>query len=61
VRYRGDEAKAKNVYKGIDPLTGDDIAQTVAYICNLPENVQIPEIILTPNKQADALNKYIKK
>ncbi|MBP1553865.1 MAG: SDR family NAD(P)-dependent oxidoreductase, partial [Oscillospiraceae bacterium] len=61
VRYRGDEAKAKNVYKGIEPLTGDDIAQTVAYICNLPENVQIPEIILTPNKQADALNKYIKK
>ncbi|MBQ5783097.1 MAG: SDR family NAD(P)-dependent oxidoreductase [Oscillospiraceae bacterium] len=61
VRFRGDKEKADAVYKGIDALTGDDIAETVAYICNLPENVQIPEIIMTPNKQADALNKYVKK
>lgn len=61
VRFRGDEDKAKAVYTGIEALTPDDIAQTVAYICNLPENVQIPEIIMTPNKQADGLNKYYEK
>ena len=58
VRFRGDEAKAKDVYKNIDALTPDDVAQTVAYVCNLPENIQLPEVIVTPNKQADALNKY---
>lgn len=61
VRYRGDENKAKAVYTGIESLTPNDIAETVAYICNLPENVQIPEIVMTPNKQADALNKYYVK
>lgn len=61
VRFHGDEAKAKAVYNGIDALTPDDVAETVAYICNLPENVQIPEIIMTPNKQADALNKHYSK
>lgn len=61
IRYRGDEAKAKAVYTGIESLTPDDIAETVAYICNLPENVQIPEIVMTPNKQADALNKFYVK
>lgn len=61
VRYRGDIDKASAVYTGIDALTPDDVAKAVAYVCNLPENVQIPEIILTPNHQADALNKYYQK
>ncbi|MEG0090416.1 MAG: SDR family NAD(P)-dependent oxidoreductase [Oscillospiraceae bacterium] len=61
VRFKGDVAKAKNVYTGIEALTPDDIAQTVAYVCNLPANVQIPEIILTPCHQADALNKHYEK
>ena len=61
VRYRGDEDKAKAVYTGIESLTPDDIAETVAYVCNLPENVQLPEVIMTPNKQADAFNKVYNK
>ena len=61
IRYRGDEAKAKAVYTGIDALTPDDIAQAVAYVCNLPENVQIPEMILTPAHQADSINKHYEK
>ena len=58
VRYKGDKDKAKKVYTGIDPLTPDDIADTVAYICNMPQNVQIPEIVLTPTHQADAIYKH---
>lgn len=61
VRYKGDEEKAKNVYKGIEALTPEDVAKTIVYICNLPQNIQIPEIILTPNHQADAIHKYFKK
>ncbi|MEG1049475.1 MAG: SDR family NAD(P)-dependent oxidoreductase [Oscillospiraceae bacterium] len=61
VRFRGDVDKAKNVYTGIEALTPDDIAKTIGYVCLLPKNVQIPEIILTPCHQADALNKHYEK
>lgn len=53
IRFKGDEERAGNVYKGIEALTPDDIADTVVYICNLPDNVQIPEITMTPMFQAD--------
>ena len=61
VRFRGDTAKAKAVYTGIDALTAEDIGQAVAYVCNLPENVQIPEMVLTPAHQADSINKHYEK
>ena len=61
IRYHGDEDKAKAVYTGIDALTPDDIGRAVAYVCNLPENVQIPEMILTPAHQADSINKHYEK
>ena len=53
IRFKGDKEKADNVYKGIEALTPDDIAETVVYICNLPDNVQIPEITITPMHQAN--------
>ena len=58
VRFKGDKERADNVYKGIEALTPDDIADTVAYICNLPDNVQIPEIVMTPMFQADGRTVY---
>ena len=61
IRFRGDEEKAKAVYTGIDALTSEDIGRAVAYVCNLPENVQIPEMILTPAHQADSINKHYEK
>ena len=61
IRFRGDTEKAKAVYTGIDALTADDIGRAVAYVCNLPENVQIPEMVLTPAHQADSINKHYEK
>lgn len=53
VRFKGDKARAENVYKGIEPLRAEDIAETVAYIANLPENVHIAEICVVCKNQAD--------
>ena len=52
VRFSGDEEKASNVYKGIIPLTAEDIADAVLYCATRAEHVNINEIILTPLSQA---------
>lgn len=52
VRFSGDEEKASNVYNGIVPLTGKDIAETVLFCATRPEHVNINEVILTPVAQA---------
>lgn len=58
VRFKGDAERAKKVYEGIEPLTPDDVAETVAYIANLPANVHIAEITLLCNNQADGRTTY---
>jgi NADP-dependent 3-hydroxy acid dehydrogenase YdfG len=52
VRFNGDEEKAKNVYKGIDPLTADDIADAIFYCATLPAHVCINDLVITPTRQA---------
>lgn len=52
VRFKGDKAKAANVYKGIDALTGDDIADVIYYCTTLPEHVCINDLVITPTAQA---------
>lgn len=54
VRFHGDEERAKNVYKGIKPLSADDVADTVIYAASTPAHVQICEITLTPLHQSSA-------
>ncbi len=54
VRFHGDSSRADNVYKGLEPLTGDDIAEAVVWAVSQPEHVNINEIVLTPVAQADA-------
>ena len=51
VRFRGDKDKADNVYKGIRPLTGDDIAETVYFAASVPEYMQIAEMLVMPTYQ----------
>jgi len=52
VRFKGDEQKAKNVYKGIDALTAGDIAEVIYYCASLPDHVCINELEITPLQQA---------
>ena len=56
VRYHGDKEKAKAVYKGIVPLTAEDIADTLEFIVTRPDHVSINDIQLNPAQQA---NTYI--
>ncbi|KAF9346359.1 hypothetical protein BGX26_002151 [Mortierella sp. AD094] len=60
VRFRGNKDKADAVYKGIDPLTGDDIAETVIFVAGRPEHVNIAEMLVFPTNQAAATNVYRK-
>jgi serine 3-dehydrogenase len=52
VRFSGDEKRAKSVYKGLTPLTANDIAETVLFCATRPDNVNINEMIITPLAQA---------
>ena len=52
IRFHGDEERAANVYKGIKPLTGDDIADVAVYAANAPAHVQIAEVMILATHQA---------
>lgn len=54
VRFYGDKAKADAVYKGVTPLTPEDIAETVVFAAGRPENVVIADLLVFPNHQAAA-------
>jgi 3-hydroxy acid dehydrogenase / malonic semialdehyde reductase len=53
VRFHGDEERAKAVYKGMDALTGNDIADAIFYCASLPPHVCINDLVITPTQQAD--------
>ena len=52
VRFRGDKEKADNVYRGIKPLNGDDIAEVVYFAASAPEHMQVAEVLVMPTYQA---------
>lgn len=57
-RYRGDKPRADAFYKGIQPLTGDDVAEVVFYTANTPAHVQIAEVLVMPTHQATGTINY---
>lgn len=59
-RFYGDRAKAGAVYKGLKPLTGEDIAETVFFAASAPGHVQIAEVLIMPVNQATATITYRK-
>ena len=52
IRFHGDSDRAANVYKGIKPLTGDDIADVAVFAANAPAHVQIAEVLILATHQA---------
>ena len=53
VRNAGDSAKAAKVYEGVaNPLTAEDIAETIRWSVMLPEHVNIDSLIVRPVAQA---------
>ena len=54
VRFHGDQKKAKNVYRDLTPLTGDDIADLVFFCVTRSPHVNISELLVVPTDQANA-------
>jgi NADP-dependent 3-hydroxy acid dehydrogenase YdfG len=52
VRFRGDAGRAAQVYEGVDPLTADDVADTIAFAVTRPSYVNIDQIVVTSRDQA---------
>ena len=52
IRFHGDNQRADNVYKGITPLTGADIADVAFYAAAAPKHVQIAEVLILATHQA---------
>jgi len=55
VRFYGDSERAKKIYQGFKPLTGDDIADTIVWIASRPEHVNIAQVVVMPKAQASAM------
>lgn len=60
IRFRGDKDKADNVYKGIRPLTGEDIAEVAYFAASAPEYMQVAEVLVMPTNQATGTITYKK-
>ena len=52
VRFKGDSAKAAKVYEGVEPLTADDIAETLVWVASRPAHVCIDEMLIKCTDQA---------
>ncbi len=50
----GDEQAAKAVYKGVEPLTADDVADVIEFVVTRPPHVDIDEVVIRPVAQAAA-------
>ena len=51
VRFHGDAERAAGVYEGFEPLDGDDVADAVFYVANLPPHANVLRIVLQPTAQ----------
>ena len=51
VRYLGDVDRAMQTYEGFEPLSGEDIADAISYVLNVPENVNISDLVIVPRAQ----------
>ena len=52
VRFKGDDAKAETVYKGVEALSAHDVAEAIFWSATLPSHVNINVLELMPVQQA---------
>ena len=52
VRFKGDAEKSKKVYEGLEPLTGEDIAEILVFCASRPAHVCIDELLVKCTAQA---------
>jgi NADP-dependent 3-hydroxy acid dehydrogenase YdfG len=60
VRFKGDAARARQVYQGINPLKAEDIAETLVWMASRPPHVNIDELLIKPTDQA-AIHKVFRR
>ncbi|MDR1756855.1 MAG: SDR family NAD(P)-dependent oxidoreductase [Culturomica sp.] len=54
VRYKGDAEAAANVYKGLTPLSGEDIADAILFAVTRPPHVCLNDMVIMPTAQANS-------
>jgi NADP-dependent 3-hydroxy acid dehydrogenase YdfG len=54
VRFKGDQARADGVYRGMTPLTGADVADCIVWVVTRPVHVNVDELVVRPLAQATA-------
>lgn len=54
VRFKGNEAQAANVYKGLETLHATDIAEAILWIASRPAHVNINDVLIMPAAQANS-------
>ncbi|MES2146473.1 MAG: SDR family NAD(P)-dependent oxidoreductase [Pseudomonadota bacterium] len=52
VRTGGDKQASDKLYAGVDPMTGDDLAETIWWVANLPPHLNINTLELMPVNQS---------
>lgn len=52
VRFAGDAERAAGVYRGLTPLSADDVAEVVAFVATRPAHVDIDNVVVRPRDQA---------
>jgi serine 3-dehydrogenase len=52
VRFRGDKDRAVRPYKGLKPLTGEDVAEAIVWCASRPEHVNVTEMVIMPTAQS---------
>jgi len=56
VRFHGDRERAKTVYRGMTPLTGDDVARVAVFAATLPVHVVLGDALILPVDQASSVH-----
>ena len=60
VRFHGDRERAAGVYKGVEALQGEDIAEAIHWMSSLPAHMNVNDMVLMPTCQAGAYYTYRK-